>query len=294
MEDYIVRGIAANGMVRFFGAVSTQMVQKAFETHGLSPLAAVALGRTMTAAGMMSRMLKGEKDTLTVQIKGDGPLGGVVVVSDSQANVRGYVHNPVVYLPLNPRGKFDVAGALGFGYLNVIKDLGLKEPYVGYVDLLSGEIAEDITYYFASSEQIPSVVSLGVLPGNEGLESAGGYIIQLMPDADEKTISYLENRIGKFPTVTDLLSEGKSIEDILEMVLGEMGMEITEKSPCAFRCNCSRDRMERNLVSLGNKELQSMMDEMDQTELQCHFCNTKYHFTKENLKVLLDSMQNKE
>lgn len=196
MEDYVIRATAAEGTVRAIAAITTNMVKDAMNIHGLSPLASVALGRTMTAASLMSTFLKGSKDTLTIQIKGDGPLGGIVVVSDSSANVRGYVHNPLIYLPLNENGKYDVAGAIGSnGYLNVIRDLGLKEPYIGYVDLVTGEIAEDIAYYFASSEQVPSVVALGVLTNSEEfILSSGGFIIQLMPGADENTISLIEEK----------------------------------------------------------------------------------------------------
>lgn len=289
MEDYVIRATAAEGTVRAVAAITTNMVKDAMNVHGLSPLASVALGRTMTAASLMSTFLKGEKDTLTLQIKGDGPLGGIVVVSDSSANIRGYVYNPLVYLPLKENGKYDVAGAIGEGYLNVIRDLGLKEPYIGYVDLLSGEIAEDLTYYFASSEQIPSVVSLGVLTNaEEFILCSGGFIIQLMPGAEEDTISLIEEKIIGLPSVTKLLSEGKTVEDILELILGDMNLKIGEKTSCKYKCNCSRERMERNLMALGKKEIVSLVEDQHGAETECHFCKSKYQFTEEELLALID------
>jgi molecular chaperone Hsp33 len=289
MEDHIVRATAANGMVRAFAAVTKDMVQEAHITHGTSGIASAALGRTLTAAAMMSRMFKNENDVLTIQIKGSGPLGGIVVVSDSQSNVKGYVYNPQVYLPLTATGKFDVAGALGKpGYLNVIKDLGLREPYVGYVDLVSGEIAEDIAYYFAYSEQIPTVVSLGVLVGaDENIITAGGYMMQLMPGADEELIEYLEDKVMMADSITCMLTDGLEPSEILERFLGEKGLEINDKLSCRFKCDCSRERMERGLVTLGAKELREMADEQHGAELVCHFCNKKYYFTEEELRLLI-------
>ena len=290
MKDHIVRATAANGGIRAFAALTTELVQQAHELHGTSGVASAALGRTLTAAVMMSRMFfKNEKDALTLQIKGDGPLGGIIVVSDYQSNVRGYVYNPEIYLPLNAAGKFDVAGAVGrSGYLNVIKDMGLKEPYVGYVDLVSGEIGEDIAYYFAYSEQVPTVVSLGVLIGpDENVITAGGYIIQLMPGADESLVKQLEEKILMSDSITYMLSQGMDPSGVLESVLGELNPEITERVSCQYKCNCSRDRMERNLISLGGKELLEIADEQHGAELQCHFCNRKYHFTEEELRELI-------
>jgi molecular chaperone Hsp33 len=290
MEDYIVRATAAEGAVRVLAAVTTRMVSEASKVHGLAPVAAAALGRTMTAAALMSTSLKSTKDTLTIQIKGEGPLGGIVVVSDVNANVRGYVYNPEVDLPLNHYGKLDVAGAIGpNGYLNVIKDMGLKEPYIGYVELVSGEIAEDLTYYFANSEQIPSVVALGVLINPDGsVASAGGYIIQLLPDAGEDIIEYLEERLCTVPSISAMLADGKAPEDVMEILLGEKGLKIAGTSPCRYQCNCSRDRMERNMLSLGRNEIQAIIDEQKEAELQCHFCNTRYQFTEEELVQLID------
>ena len=234
MKDYIVRMTAAEGTIRAFACVSTNLVQEAANVHQLSPVATAALGRTLTAAAMMSRMLKGEKDKLTVQIRGDGPLGGIVVVSDSKANVRGYVHNPDVDLPLNERGKLDIRTAVGFGYINVIKDLGLKEPYIGFSDLVSGEIADDLTYYYATSEQVPSTVALGVLVDANGVKSSGGFIIQLMPGAEEVTVQKLEEKLIGFPSISKLLADGTTPEGILEMLLDGLSPKVVETVPCAF------------------------------------------------------------
>lgn len=293
MEDYIVRATAGDGTIRAVAAVSTNAVAKSREIHSLSPVSSVALGRTMTAVALMSTLLKGEKDSLTIQIKGDGPLGGIVVVSDGKANLRGYVYNPTVYLPLNSKGKFDVSNAIGTGYLNVIKDLGLKEPYIGYVDLVSGEIAEDLTYYFAYSEQIPSVVSLGVLVDkDESIINSGGFIIQLMPGAEEDTISFLEEKIMSLPSITKLLWENKKPEDILEMILGEKGLKMGERTPLNYKCNCSRERMERNIMSLGKSEILSMIQEQHGAEAQCHFCNSKYNFSEDDLYKMINPSEN--
>lgn len=290
MEDYIVRATAAGGTIRAFAAVTTNLVEEAREIHDASGVAIAALGRTLTATAIMSKMSKSERDVLTIQIKGDGPLGGIVAVADAEANVRGYVNDPTVELPLNSQGKFDVAGGVGKnGYLNVIRDLGLKEPYIGYVELYTGEIGEDIAYYYAFSEQIPSVVSLGVLVApDKSVVNAGGYIIQLMPGAEEGLTEALENKISSLKPVTTLLEEGKSPEDILGLILGEMGLEITEKYPCRYLCNCSRERMERNLISLGAEDILEMALEQHGAELQCHFCNRKYYFTEDELKDLIN------
>jgi molecular chaperone Hsp33 len=289
-KDYIVRASASNSYIRAFAAVTTSMVEEARKIHNTSHVATAALGRTLTAAALMSQMLKNENDTITIQIKGDGPLGGIVAVTDSKANVRGYVYCPEVELPLNSIGKLDVGGAVGQkGYLNVITDMGLKEPYIGYVDLVSGEIAEDIAYYYATSEQIPSVVALGVLINPDGtVKHAGGYIIQLMPGASESVIELLEKKISEIKSVTSMMDEGMKAEDILENILGDLGLEITSKNECRFKCNCSRDRMERNLLSLGKKEIEDILQTQQSAELVCHFCNSKYLFDKTQLTSFLD------
>ncbi len=287
MKDYIIRATAAEGTVRAFAAVTTGLVNKASQVHDLSPIAAAALGRTLTAAGMMARMLKNDKDKLTIQIKGDGPLGGIVVVSDYQANVRGYVHNPNVDLPLNERGKLDIRTAVGFGYINVIKDMGLKEPYIGFAELVSGEIADDLTYYFATSEQVPSTVALGVLVDSQGVTGAGGFIIQLMPGAEEVTVEKLEKRLIGFPSISKLLAEGTTPEQLLEMLLEDMNPKIIEKVSTGFNCNCSRERMERNLISIGKEDLLEILEDGKGAELQCHFCNEKYNFEHEDIQKLI-------
>lgn len=291
MKDYIVRATAAEGAVRAFAAVTTDMVNEAREIHSLSPIACAALGRTITGSAMMAKLLKGDNDTLTIQIKGDGPLGGIVAVTDSKSNVRGYVFNPNVELPLNSQGKLDVSKAIGKGYLNVIKDMGLKEPYIGYVKLVSGEIAEDFAYYFAYSEQVPTIVALGVLVDADGsVLNSGGYMIQLMPDAGEDIIDFLENKVSLLPSVTAMLSEGKTPEEILEAVLGEKSLKFFDKSPCSFNCNCSRERMERNILSLGKSEIMDIINEQGDAETQCHFCNSKYHFSREELTKLVEAL----
>ena len=289
MKDHIVRASAAEGTIRAFAAVTTNMVEEARKIHEASGVAIAALGRTLTAIAIMSKMSKSERDVLTIQIKGDGPLGGIVAVSDAEANVRGYINNPSVELPLNSQGKFDVSGGIGKnGYLNVIRDLGLKEPYVGYVELFTGEVGEDIAYYYAFSEQIPSVVSLGVLVAPDGsVVNAGGYIIQLMPGAEEGLVEALENKISSLKPVTTLLEEGKRPEELLELILGEIGLDITEKYSCRYLCNCSRERMERNLISIGTKDIMEMAVEQQGAELQCHFCNRKYNFTEDELMSLV-------
>lgn len=287
MNDYIVRVTAAQGTVRAFAAVSTELVEQASKMHDLSPIATAALGRTLTAAGMMSRMLKGEKDKLTVQIKGDGPLGGIVVAADSKANVRGYVYNPDVELPLNERGKLDIRTAVGYGYINIIKDMGLKEPYVGLSELVSGEIADDLTYYFATSEQVPSTVALGVLMNASGVTSAGGFIIQMMPGVEEETVEMLEKRLIGFPPISGLLAEGTTPENVLEMLLEGMEPKVVETVPFKFKCNCSKERMEKNLISIGKEDLLEILEDGKGAELQCHFCNTKYNFSHQDIEKMV-------
>lgn len=290
MEDYIVNATAAGGTIRALAAVTTNTVNEAQITHSLSAVASAALGRTLTVAGLMSKLLKGEKDRLTIQIRGNGPLGGIIVVSDPEANLRGYVYNPDVSLELNSSGKLDVSAAVGKeGYVNVIKDLGLKEPYIGYVKLMSGEIAEDMAYYFYYSEQIPSVVSLGVLINtDESVGTAGGFLVQVMPGAEDGLIDELEKRINSIPPITSLLMEGTSPEGILEMIFDELDLKIYDKSPCRYICNCSRERMEANLLSLGKQEISDIINEQHEAELCCHFCNKTYKFSEEELLALME------
>lgn len=288
MNDYIIRATAANDQIRAFAAVTTQMVETAREHHNTSPVATAALGRLLTAGAMMGSMMKGEKDVLTLQIKAGGPLQGITVTADSQGNVKGYVGNPDVCIPANSKGKLDVAGAVGPGFLNVIKDMGLKEPYSGQVMLQTCEIAEDLTYYFATSEQVPSAVGLGVLMNkNNTVRQAGGFIVQLMPFAEEEVISRLEQNVQKINSVTSLLEEGHTPESLLEKVLEGFDMQINEKTDTRFHCNCTRERVEKVLISIGRKELNEMIQEGKPIEMNCHFCNTNYTFTVEEMKEIL-------
>ena len=288
MNDYIIRATAANDQIRAFAAVTTQMVETAREHHNTSPVATAALGRLLTAGAMMGAMMKGEKDVLTLQIKAGGPLQGITVTADSKGNVKGYVGNPDVCIPANSNGKLDVAGAVGPGFLNVIKDMGLKEPYSGQVMLQTCEIAEDLTYYFATSEQVPSAVGLGVLMNkNNTVRQAGGFIVQLMPFAEEEVISRLEQNVQKINSVTNLLEEGHTPESLLEKVLEGFDLQINEKTDTRFHCNCTKERVEKALISIGRKELNEMIQEGKPIEMNCHFCNTNYTFTVEELKEIL-------
>lgn len=288
MNDYIIRATAANDQIRAFAAVTTEMVETAREHHNTSPVATAALGRLLTAGAMMGSMMKGEKDVLTLQIKAGGPLQGITVTADSQGNVKGYVGNPDVCIPANSKGKLDVAGAVGPGFLTVIKDMGLKEPYSGQVMLQTCEIAEDLTYYFATSEQVPSAVGLGVLMNkNNTVRQAGGFIVQLMPFAEEEVISRLEQNVQKINSVTNLLEEGHTPESLLEKVLESFDMQINEKMDTRFHCNCSKERVAKALISIGRKELNEMIQEGKPIEMNCHFCNTNYNFTVEELKEIL-------
>lgn len=288
MKDYIVRATAADNQIRAFAATTRDLVEHARSIHNTSPVATAALGRLLTAGSMMGSMMKGENDILTLQIQCGGPIGGLTVTADSKANVKGYVNNPDVMLPPSSKGKLDVGKAVDLGILNVIKDMGLKEPYVGQTNLVSGEIAEDLTYYYATSEQIPSAVALGVLMNKENtVRRAGGFIIQLMPFAEEKVIAGLEEKINKMTGITDLLDQDMTPEMILEHVLGDFGVEITDRVPTQFDCNCSKERVERAIISIGKKDIQEMIDDDKPIEVNCHFCNTNYSFSVEELKDLL-------
>ena len=288
MKDYIVRATAANNKIRAFAVNSREMVEEARQAHNTTPVASAALGRLLTAGSMMGAMLKGEKDILTLQVKGSGPIGGITVTADEKANVKGYVNNAQVDLPLNSKGKLDVAEAVGLGIMNIIKDIGLKDPYVGQTHLVTSEIAEDLTYYFANSEQTPSSVALGVLVDKDySIKQAGGFIIQLLPDADEEVIDKLEKAIQNMESMTTLLDQGKTPEDILEILLGDMELKILEKVPTKFQCDCTRERVEKALISVGRKDIEEMIEEGEDIELNCHFCSSKYIFTPEDLKKLI-------
>lgn len=288
MSDYIVRATAADAQIRAFAATTRDMVEYARSVHGTSPVMTAALGRLLTAGAMMGSMLKGEKDLVTLQIVGDGEAGQLLVTADAMARVKGYASNPSVMLPPNAMGKLDVGGAIGHGYLRVLKDMGLKEPYAGETELVSGEIAEDLTYYFANSEQVPSSVGLGVLMNKDNTVAyAGGFIIQLMPFADDAVINKLEEKLTGLNSVTTLLKEGNSPEDILNIILGDMDLVINDKTETSFYCNCERERVEKALISLGKKELKEMIEEGKPIETKCHFCNTTYAFDVEELKALM-------
>ena len=264
-------------------------MEQARKAHNTSPVASAALGRLLTAGVMMGVDMKGEDDVLTLKIQGDGPIEGLLVTADSHGNVKGYAYNPQVMLPPNSKGKLDVGGALGLGVLSVIKDIGLKEPYVGQTILVTGEIAEDLTYYFATSEQIPSSVALGVLMNRDNTVSqSGGFIIQLMPGAPEDMIDRLEARLKEIASVTTLLDEGNTPEMILEHVLGEFGLELNDRVPVQFHCNCTKARVEKALISVGRKDIQEMIDDGKPIEVNCHFCNKNYQFTVDELGKMLE------
>lgn len=288
--DILKRGTSMDGTIRVFACITTELVNKAQQIHHTYPVATAALGRTLTAAAMMGASgLKNEDDSMTIQIKGDGPLGFVVAVTGADAKVRGYVANPYVDRPLNEKGKLDVGGAIGQGYLSVVRDLGLKEPYVGQVPLVSGEIAEDITMYYAQSEQTPTATGLGVLVDTDNsCIAAGGFMIQLMPGATDETAKKLEEILDKIPPVTTMIHEGANVDDLIFAVTDgfDMLIENKEEHP-AYECKCSKERMEQALISIGEEELRGIIEEQGEAELNCQFCDNKYKFNKEELEELL-------
>ena len=288
MSDYMIRGTAANDEVRFFAAFTRDTVEYARAAHGLSPICTAALGRLLTAGAMMGAMMKSEKDLLTLKIDCDGPIQGLTVTADSGGHVKGYVKVPDVILPPNDKGKLNVGGALDLGVLSVIRDVGLKEPYVGQTILVTSEIAEDLTYYFATSEQTPSSVGLGVLMNLDNtVKTAGGFIVQMMPGASEETISAVEQGIAKVNSVTSLLSEGYTPETLIGLILEGLSPEILETTPVSFTCNCSREKTEDMIASLPKEELQEMIDEGKDIEVVCHFCSTRYMFSPTELRKML-------
>lgn len=288
MADYIVRATAANAQIRAFACTTKELVEKARVAHDTSPVVTAALGRLMTAGCMMGSMLKGDKDILTLQIKGTGPVKGLTVTADSLGNVKGYAIEPQVVVPANSKGKLDVSGVIGDGMLTVIKDMGLKEPYSGQTVLQTGEIAEDLTYYFATSEQVPSGVGLGVLmEKNNTVKQAGGFIIQLMPFADESVISKLESNLSKVNSVTSLLEAGNTPEQILDILLEGMDVEINDITPAKFYCDCSKEKVEKVIISIGKKDIQDMIADGEDVEVNCQFCNSHYKFNVDELKELL-------
>ena len=287
MTDYMVRATAANAQIRAFACTTKELTEKARSLHETSPVMTAALGRLLSAGVMMGNMLKGEEDLLTLQIKGDGPGRGLTVTADSKGNVKGYPDVPDVILPPNAAGKLNVGGALGHGQLSVIRDMGLKEPYIGQTLLQTGEIAEDLTYYFATSEQIPSSVGLGVLMNKDNtVRQAGGFLIQLMPFAEDEVIDRLERNLANVTSVTAMLNQGLTPEQMLDLLLEGMEPEINDTVAVQFACNCNRHRIEKVLISLGKKELRDIIEEGQEIEINCHFCNTKYKFSVEEVKQL--------
>lgn len=293
MSDYIIRGTAAGGQVRFFAATTKELVEEARTIHGTSRVATAALGRLLTGGAMMGAMCKNETDVLTLQIQCDGPLGGLVVTADASAHVKGYVRNPGVELPPKENGKLDVGGAVGNGMLHVIKDIGLKEPYVGQTNLVSGEIAEDLTSYFAISEQIPTAVALGVLVDKDDtVKQAGGFIIQMLPDGDagvdmDALVDMLELRLAAFASITGLMEEGMVPETMMEALFQDYDMVIHDKLDTAYACNCSKERVENAIASIGRNELMKMIEDGKPIEVNCHFCNKNYVFETEDLKQII-------
>ena len=286
MQDHIIRASADAGHVRAFAAYTKKVVEDARTAHNTSPVMTAALGRLLTAGAMMGAMMKGD-DLLTLQIKCDGAAGGLTVTADAEGHVKGYCMEPMVLIPARPDHKLDVAGALGPGYLRVIKDMGLKEPYIGETQLVPGEIAEDITYYYAQSEQTPSAVGLGVLMSRDNtVAEAGGFIVQLMPDASEETVAKLEKNLQNVKSVTDVYKDGKTTEDLLSILLEGLDMQLLDKSDVSFRCDCSAAKIEAALISIGKKDLLSLIDEGKEVEMGCSFCGRKYIISQEKLKEL--------
>lgn len=289
MKDILLRCTSADGSIRLLCCKTTNIVEEARLIHNTYPVTTAALGRMLTAGSMMGTMLKSEKDTITLQINGKGPAGSIIVVSDITGDVRGYVANPFVDLPLNNKGKLDVGGAVGRdGVFTVIKDLGLKEPYIGQVPIVNGEIGEDIASYFASSEQTPTAVALGVRIAIDGkVDSAGGFIVQVMPQADDNTIDLLEKNVTRINSVTEIISEA-GIEGLVQIIMKDIGYTIHERKEIGYRCNCNRNRLEKALITIGKEELEELIKEQGQVELTCHFCNKKYLFNKEELEDILN------
>ena len=288
MSDHIIRGMAANNQVRFFAGTTRDIVETARSIHNTSPVATAALGRLLTAGALMGAQCKNESDVLTLQIQCNGPIGGLTVTADAHSRVKGYVNNPNVILHANDKGKLDVAKALDLGVLSVIKDIGLKEPYVGQTQLVSGEIAEDLTYYFATSEQIPTSVALGVLMEKDNtVKQAGGFIIQLMPFASDELIDVLEKRLNEFSSITSLLDAGKTPLDIIKDVFEGYDVVVTDELPTERHCNCSKERYYNAVLSLGKKEIASLLEEGEPIEVNCQFCNSHYKFSPDELKEML-------
>lgn len=288
-RDHVVRATAADGTIRAFAVYSRGLVEEARRMHGLSRTATAALGRTLTAAAMMGTMMKGDKDALSIVFNGDGSLGNITVTAKSDGSVKGYVGNPQASLPSKVGEKLRVGEVVGKGTLRIIYDLAMREPYSGVVEIQSGEIADDIAYYLTSSDQIPSAVSLGVLFNDDSsVREAGGFIVQLMDGATDETAALLEERIASLPSVTTMLSEGETPESILERILGDMDLQILEDGPVAFRCDCTRERTLKLLSLVSADELQDMVDEGEDVEMVCAFCNSKYQYSPDEIAALIE------
>lgn len=288
MSDYMVRATAANAMVRLFVCSSKELVEEARNIHNTSPVVTAALGRLLTAGAMMGSMLKGEKDLLTIQIKSGGPIGGLTVTATPNGEVKGYPVCADVDIPLKANGKLDVGAGMGLGVMNVIKDMGLKEPYVGQTVLQTGEIGDDLTYYFATSEQTPASVGVGVLVDRDySVKQAGGFIVQLMPFATDDVIEALEKNLGSIKSVTSMFEEGLTVEEIVAKIFADMEYEILDKMDIGYHCNCSKEKVTKAIISIGKKEIQEMIDDNKPIEVNCHFCNTNYVFSVDELKKML-------
>lgn len=291
MNNILKKAMTKNGELRAYVLNGKELVEDARKIHQTTPVATAALGRTLIASGIMGAMLKNENDYITITIKGSGPLKGVVATSDFNANVKGYVFNPDVILPLNKDNKLDVAKSIGVGFLNIAKDTGLKKPYSGQVPLLSGEIAEDIAYYYKTSEQISSAVGLGVLIDTDmSVKQAGGFIIQLMPGASEETISVLEDNLTKIKSVTTFFEEGNNLDDLLDLLLNNFEYKVIEEIKPKYKCNCTKDKVKKALIAVGKKDLKEILEEDNQAELKCHFCNKKYLFDEKDLKNIITDL----
>ena len=290
MSDYLVRGIAANGTVRAFAIDTTELVAHAAAIHDTYPVVTAALGRTLSAGAMMGSMMKGENDLITLTIKGDGPIGSITVTADSHGNIKGFPGNNVVDIPLKRPGKLDVGGAIGRGTLTVVMDLGLAEPYNGMVELQTGEIGDDLAYYYTVSEQTPSAVGLGVMVDTDwSVKHSGGFIIQMMPDVQEETIAALESKLADISSVTDMMEDGMSPEDMLTAILGDLGLEITDRQDVRFHCNCSKERVSASLATIQTSDLQEMIDDGKDIEVKCFFCNSSYNFSTGELRDILSN-----
>ncbi len=289
INDYCIRVTAKNGAIRGFFATTKNIANDSFKHHQTSPVVTASMGRLLTATSIMGLMQKGEKDLVTLTLKGDGPMKSILATAGSNGNVKGYPSVPIVDIPLKENGKLDVSGAIGYGTLSIIKDMGLKEPYSGQIPLVSGEIADDITYYFAKSEQVPTSVALGVLVDKDySVKASGGFIIQLMPFCEDEVIEALEKKLQTLPQISKMLDEGKTPEDIANMILGDLGLEILEKNEIKFECNCDRERVEKALISVGRAEIEDILNTDKKAQLHCHFCNTNYDFDENDLKKILE------